>query len=34
LISTHFSKQGANAIADLILKELQAVVPELAAYLK
>ena len=32
--TTHFSKKGAYAIADLVLKELQAVVPELAANLK
>jgi lysophospholipase L1-like esterase len=32
--TTHFSKKGAGAIADLILKELQAIVPELAAYLE
>ncbi len=31
---THFNKKGAEAITDLILKELTAVVPELAAYLK
>ena len=31
---THFSKKGAGAIADLILKELHAIVPELAAYLE
>ena len=32
--TTHFSKKGAGAIADLILNELQAIVPELAAYLE
>lgn len=31
---THFSRKGAQAIADLILKELKIVAPELAAYLK
>jgi lysophospholipase L1-like esterase len=32
--STHFSKIGAKAIADLIIKELKTVVPELVPYLK
>ncbi|MCF7864711.1 MAG: hypothetical protein K9L89_07975 [Kiritimatiellales bacterium] len=32
--TTHFSPEGAAAIADLIIKELTASVPELAAYLK
>jgi lysophospholipase L1-like esterase len=32
--TTHFSKRGAYAIADLVLKELQAVVPELVDNLK
>ncbi len=31
---THFNKKGAEAITDLILEELKAAVPELAAYLK
>lgn len=32
--TTHFSKEGAKAIAALIIKELKNVVPELGAYLK
>lgn len=32
--NTHFNKKGAKAITHLILKELNTVVPELAAYLK
>jgi lysophospholipase L1-like esterase len=32
--TTHFSKKGAMAIADLIIKELKAVAPELVAHLK
>jgi len=31
---SHFNQEGSEAITDLILKELNAVVPELAAYLK
>lgn len=31
---THFNRKGAEAITDLILKELRALVPEFAAYLK
>ena len=31
---THFNRRGAEAITDLILEELEAVVPGLAAYLK
>ena len=31
---THFNRKGAEAITDLILTELKAAVPELAAYLK
>lgn len=31
---THFNKKGADAITELILEELRAVVPELAAYLR
>jgi pectinesterase len=32
--TTHFNRKGAEAITDLITKELKTVVPELAAYLK
>jgi len=32
--ATHFSKEGANAIAELIVKELKTAVPDLAKYLK
>lgn len=32
--TTHFSKKGAKAIADLIIKELKAAAPELVNYLK
>ncbi len=31
---THFNRKGAEAIADLILEELQTVLPELATYVK
>lgn len=31
---THFNRKGAEAIASLLLEELQTVVPELASYLK
>lgn len=31
---THFNKKGADAITDLIIKELELAVPELAEYLK
>nr|WP_320136643.1 hypothetical protein [uncultured Amphritea sp.] len=31
---THFSKKGAKAIANLIIKELKTVAPKLAVYLK
>ncbi|MFT5412026.1 MAG: lysophospholipase L1-like esterase [Verrucomicrobiales bacterium] len=32
--ATHFSKKGAKAIADLIIKELRAVAPEVTTHLK
>ncbi|MGI9240738.1 MAG: rhamnogalacturonan acetylesterase, partial [Verrucomicrobiales bacterium] len=31
---THFNKKGAEAIANLLLEELQTVLPELAAYVR
>ena len=31
---THFNRKGAEAITDLIIKELKTRVPELAVYLK
>lgn len=32
--TTHFSKEGAKAIADMLINELKTTVPELAPYLK
>jgi lysophospholipase L1-like esterase len=32
--TTHFSSKGAEAIAELVLKELKVAIPELTAYLK